>query len=788
MPTLSEALAIAVAHHQAGRLQAAEAIYRQILQADPQSADAWHFLGILAHQAGNFQTAVDHIGRALQLRPDFATFHSNLALCHQSLGNANEAIACWRRAVALEPDFADAHYRLGMALKNQGKAEEARECCRRAVQLKPNFPEAQLVLGNLLLDSGQTAEAIACYQRALQSRPDYVQAHNNWGFALQRQGRLDEAVTCYRRALQGDPDYAEAHNNLGNALAEQKRLPEAAACYRRALELRPDYADAYNNLAGALRAEGKLDEALACYGRALELRPDYVEALSNQCATLKDQGRLDEAVACGRRALELQPACVEAHTNLGCALRAQGKSEEAIACYGRALQFRPDYPEAHNNLGLAWQELGELDEAAACFQRALQAKPDYAGAANNALLCQQYRHDASPARLAEVHTAWNRRWAAPLAHLVRAHANRRDPDRPLRLGFLSADFCRHPVGIFLVRTLEALRAEACSSVCYFTGSRRDDLTARFQAAAGAWREVGGLGDEALAEQVRADGIDVFFDLAGHTAGNRLLVFARKPAPLQVTWIGYEGTTGLPAMDYILADGCQIRPEEERHYCEQVLRLAGRYVCYDPPAEAPAVSPLPARVTFGSFNNPAKITPQVIETWAQVLQRLDRARLVLKYKGLDDPAVARRFAESFARQGIDPSRLEFRGWSTYDEYLADYRHIDLALDPFPFSGSATTCEALWMGVPVVTCPGATFASRHSAGHLSSIGLTQSIARDPREYVQRAVALAGDLSGLAALRARLRGQMAASPLCDGPRLARNLLALLRGAWREWCGRGY
>jgi predicted O-linked N-acetylglucosamine transferase (SPINDLY family) len=375
-----------------------------------------------------------------------------------------------------------------------------------------------------------------------------------------------------------------------------------------------------------------------------------------------------------------------------------------------------------------------------------------------------------------------------LAVLARPHANRRDPDRTLRLGFLSADFCRHPVGFFLVRTLEALRAESCSSVCYFTGSRTDDLTARFRAAAGAWREVGGLGDDALAEQVRADGIDIFFDLAGHTAGNRLLVFARKPAPLQVTWIGYEGTTGLPAMDYILADHYQIRPEEESHYCERVLRLPEGYVCYDPPAEAPAVSSLPAlaagAVTFGSFNNPAKITPQVIETWAQVLQRLGGARLVLKYKGLDEPAVARRFAESFAQRGIDPSRLEFRGWSTYDEYLSEYRRIDVALDPFPFSGSATTCESLWMGVPVVTCPGATFASRHSLGHLSNVGLTPWIARDRRDYVERAVALAADLTGLAALRGRLRGQMAASPLCDGPRLARNLMTLLRGAWRQWC----
>jgi predicted O-linked N-acetylglucosamine transferase (SPINDLY family) len=301
----------------------------------------------------------------------------------------------------------------------------------------------------------------------------------------------------------------------------------------------------------------------------------------------------------------------------------------------------------------------------------------------------------------------------------------------------------------------------------------------------------GLNHEQLAAQIRADRIDILFDLAGHTAGNRLLVFARKPAPIQVTWAGYVGTTGLAAMDYILADRYEIPPQSEMYYCERVLRMPDGYVCYDPPAYAPPVSPLPAQekgyVTFAAFHNPAKITPQVVEVWAQVLNRLPRARLVLKYLGMDDPSVVGRLADLFAGQGIDKARLEFLGYSPHGEALAQYQRIDVALDTFPYNGGLTTCEAIWMGVPVVTCPGETFASRHSLSHLSNVGLTETIAGDLEEYVELAATLAGDLRRLAALRAGLRDRMASSPLCDGKRFAENFAEVLRGVWRHWCERG-
>jgi predicted O-linked N-acetylglucosamine transferase (SPINDLY family) len=689
MATISEALAIAVGHHQAGRVDAAEQIYRQILAAEPSHAEAWHLLGIASGQLGNHQAGID----------------------------------CIRRALALRPDFFEAHYNLGNAFK---------DC-------------------------------------------------NN----------LDEAVGCYRRALELRPDSAETHNNLGIAIKRQGKLDDAIACYRRVLQLQPDNAGALNNMAIALQDQGKLDAAVACYRRTLELKPDHAKAHSNLAAALQAQGKLDEAVACCRRALQLHPTLVEAHNNLGNVLREQGHWGDAVTCYRRATELKPDYAEAYSHLGAALRNQGKSDEAVVCYRRALELKPDSASTHSDLLLTLQYRVGTTLAELVAAHAEFDRRHAAALRSHWRPHENDRDPLRRLRVGFVSPDFNHHPVGHFLIRAMENLDREQCETVCYSDRKIKDELTARFQAAASIWRETAGWSDEQLAQRIRGDRVDILFDLAGHTAGNRLLAFARKPAPIQVTWAGYVGTTGLTAMDYLLADRCQVPADAAAHYCERVLRMPDGYVCFEPPADAPAVASLPAQqqgwTTFGCFNNAAKINAPVVAIWAEILRRRPQSRLVLKYRGMTDPSIADALAEQFAGQGIDPRRVECLDWSTHAEFLAQYGRIDLALDPFPYSGGFTTCEALWMGVPVVTCPGETFASRHSLSHLTNVGLTEMIARDLHQYVEIAVALAGDLPRLASLRGGLRERVAASPLCDGKRFATNLTAVLRDIWRQWVAQG-
>jgi predicted O-linked N-acetylglucosamine transferase (SPINDLY family) len=755
MATISQALAIAIRHHQAGRLQAAEQICRQILQVEPNHADAIHLLGLAAHQVGKHEVAAEYIGRAIRLKANTAVFHNNLGEAYRALRRIPEAVACYRQALELKPDFVEVHVNLGNVLKDQGKLDEALACYRRALELRPDYAEAYNNLGIAFGNQGKRDEALACYRRALELKPGFAEAYNNQGDALRDQGKLDEAVACWRRALELKPDYAEAHYNLGVAFQDQGKLDEAVACYRRALELKPEFPVAHNNLGNALRDQGKLDEAVACYLRALALKPDYAMAHNNLGGALKDQGKLDGAVACYHRALELQPDCAEVHYNLANALKDQGKLDEALARYRRALQLKPDYVEAHDNL----------------------------------LSTLQYCAGVTPRALAEAHAEFDHQHTAPLRSAVVPHENAGGHHGRPRLGFVSPDLGQHPVGYFLVRVLESLSREQQQTICYSDRIVKDDLTLRLQAAATQWRDVIGMSDQRLAEQIRSDSVDILFDLAGHTAHNRLLTFARKPAPIQVTWLGYAGTTGLKTMDYILADHYEIPPESALYYCEKVLRMPDGYVCFDPPQDASPVGPLPSPTkgyaTLGCFNNLTKITPHVIEVWAKILRRLPGARLVLKYKGWDDRSVAGRFAEMFALHAIDPGRLELVGHSPHAELLAAYHRIDLALDPFPYSGGLTTCEALWMGVPVVTCPGETFASRHSLSHLSNVGLTETIAHDLDEYVELAVSLAGDLPRLATLRGGLRQRMAASPLCDGKRFATNLMSLLQDVWEQWIG---
>jgi len=684
MAPVSQALATAIAHHRAGRLDLAAEVYRRILAVEPEHAAALELLGVVAHQQGQHAEAVDYIRRALTLCPTAAPYHNNLGDALQALQKIPEAIAAYQRAVELDPRLPEAHWGLGRIWQQQGKLAEAARCYQRSIELKPDFTAAHNNLGNVRKDQGQLEEAVACYQRAIALRPDLADAHNNLGVVLRRLGRLDAAVASCRQAVVLRPDFAAAHNNLGLAVEAQGRITEAVASFQRALELQPDFANAHNNLALALANQGRI--------------------------------------------------------------------EEAIGHYQRALTLNPRYPLAHSNY----------------------------------LLCLQYLPQTTLASLAAAHRQWNDQHAAVLRDAAPPVVHDRTPDRPLRLGFVSPDFGRHPVGWFVVRVLEELRRQACPTVCYSDRNLRDELTARIEAAAGVWRDVRSLSHEALAERIRADRIDILFDLAGHAGSSRLLTFARKPAPVQIAWIGYPGTTGLSAMDYLLADRWQVPAEDEWAYCEHVLRLPDGYVCYAPPAYAPETGPLPAltqgTVTLACFGNPGKIGPSVVALWSRILHRLPQARLALQYKGMNDAAVVARLTAAFVAQAIDPRRLTFRGRAPHEDLLRQYQHVDLALDTFPYSGGLTTCEALWMGVPVVTCPGQTFAGRHSLSHLATVGLTETVAHDPDEYVELAVTLGRDLPRLAAMRAGLRAQMAASPLCDGPRFAQNLLNALHLVWRR------
>ncbi|NDC62817.1 MAG: tetratricopeptide repeat protein [Planctomycetia bacterium] len=602
---------------------------------------------------------------------------------------------------------------------------------------------------------------------------------------LHQQGRLDQAEDMYRGILAAEPLHADALHLLGVAAHQRGRHREALDLIRRAIAADPCQATFLNSLGAVHQAIGDLPAAADAYRSSIALDMDSAVVLANLGLVLRKLGQHAAAAAALRRASLLSPGDPRLLNSLGISLRAVGGIAESADCFRGVLEIREDFWEAHSNLGNTLKDQCRFNEAIVHYRRAIELAPQVPHIRSNMLCALHYRDGIGPAELAAAHDEFEEAYGRPLRDSWRPHDNDPDPDRPLRIGFLSPDLHRHPVGNFLVGVLEQMDSAEAESFCYSTSSTPDDLTARLRARS-SWRDVRPLTEGAIAERIRADAIDILFDLAGHTGNNRILVMARRPAPIQVSWAGYVGTTGLSAIDYLLADRHEIPPHLERHYRERILLMPDSYVCYEPPTAIP-VAPLPAldrgHVTFGSFSNPAKLGPQVAGPWSRILERVPGSRLLLKYNGLGDAVHTARIAAMFAERGVDRDRLVFEGHSPQSALFHRYGDVDVALDPFPYGGGVTTLEALWMGVPVVTCPGATFAGRHALTHLSAVGLTETIARDLDHYVDTAVSLAEDLPALADLRAGLRDRMAASPVCDVKRFTADFLAVLRGAWREW-----
>jgi predicted O-linked N-acetylglucosamine transferase (SPINDLY family) len=782
------ALAAAIKHHQAGELKEAAALYRKILEARPGHAEALHLLGVIALQTGRPKIAASLIAKAVARQPDFAEAHSNLGVALVNLGKLDEAVAAFRQAVSLKPDYAEAHANLGAALKNLGQIDEAVASYRKAIALKPDNAEAHNDLGAALKDQGKLDEAVASYRKAIALRPDHAEAHGSLGVALANQGRLDEAVASFRQAVSLRPDHAEAHGNLGNALKDQGKLDEAIASYRKAIACNPNLAEAHYNFGLALKRQGRLDEAVASYRTAIALKPDSAKAHNNLGIALKAQGKPDEAAAAHQRAIALKPDFAKAHNNLGNALRDQGELDKAVAFFRKAIALDPDFAWAHNNLGGALARQGKQEEAVTSRRTAIALKPELADAHSNLLLALNYANGISEEVLFAEHLEFDERHARPLAAHIQPHRNNLDPARRLKIGYVSPDFRGHSVAFFIEPVLERHDHEACEIFCYYNHGRGDEVTERLRRYADHWLGCAGMTDEVLADRIREDRIDILVDLAGHTAKNRLLVFARKPAPVQATWIGYPNTTGLAAMDYRITDA-NLDPmgKTEQYYAEELARLP-IHACFRPPADSPDVGALPAvkagYVTFASFNNFAKITPEVMALWARILKGVRNSRLIMM--NVAQGEAESHVRQTFANNGIADGRLNLMQRIPFVEFLEFHNSVDIGLDTFPYNGGTTTRLGLWMGVPYITLAGATARSRTGTQLLSHVGHPELIATTPKEYVRRAVDLATDVGRLRELRAGLRGRMARSPFTDGERITRSLETAYRGMWARYCNR--
>jgi predicted O-linked N-acetylglucosamine transferase (SPINDLY family) len=741
---------------------------------------------------GDTDGAIDAYATALVKEPHYAAAHYNMGNAHVRCGRPEAAVVAYRSAISLNPDLVDAEVALGGALEDLGNLDDAVASYRRALLLKPDYAEVHGNLGNTLTKLGRTDEAIASYHRVAALSPHRAEAFNILGRMLQARGRLDEAAANFRRAAEIDPDDADAHCNLGNVLCAIGNPGAALDCYRRALAARPQSAELQSNVGNALRELGRFDEAISSLRRAIQINAGIAAVHFNLGVALQDVGRLHDAANSFRRAIAIDPKYADAYCSLGNSLYGIGRLNEALDCYRRVIELNPDHVLAHNNVGNTLSALGHGDEAVASHREALRLDPGFADAQSNILFSSNYRQGQGGAMM----LAEARRYGDMVAGMARPFSdwpNVVDPARRLRIGFVSGDLRNHAVGNFVEGVLTALASRATDQLEIFgypTHFLADAVTARIKDSCSGWHSAAKLSDDDFARQIRDDRIDILIDLSGHTNHNRLPMFARKPAPVQATWLGYLATTGVAAIDYVIADRLTLPEPEAVNFVEKIWYMPKSYLCFTPPSVRTQVTPLPAfaerRITFGSFNNLAKVNDDVVALWARVLNAVPESRLFLKAKQFEDVSVRQSVVNRFAARGIEAARLILVSHVAMSDYLAPYEKVDIALDPFPYPGITTSVESLWMGVPVVTLAGNTFLSRQGVGILTNAGLSEWIANDPDDYVARAATHAGDLHRLSSLREALRDRVMSSPIFDATQFADHFAMAMRGMWQEWCNR--
>lgn len=681
----------------------------------------------------------------------------------------------------------------------------------------PNLDKILNNQGINFAQRGEFAQAATYFQQAIALNPTEAEFHNNLGIALTEQGKLTEAIACYQQALVLNPNYAQAYYNLGNTFKEQSQFAQAAKAYQQAINLNPNIAAMHLNLGNVFQEQNQFAEAVVCYQRALALNPINAHIYLNLGIAMRRQGKFIDALDWLQRALAFNKNLAEAHYNLGLVLKERGQLDHAVECYQQVIALKPDYPSVHKQLAAVFQQQGQLSKAIEYYQQALTLTPDDLGIHQSLcsalieqgnveeawqkikalqtqdqipiLLLLNYLNELTSAAIFSAHQRFNEKYALPLAPLIQPHLNDRQPQRKLKIGYVSADFRTHSVAFFIEPILAHHDHQQFEIVCYYNERHDDFITRRLQSYADHWVNCLELADADLAAKIRQDQIDILVDLSGHTSGYRLLVLARKPAPVQVTYLGYPTTTGLTSIDYRITDGYVDPQEGEPISSETLLKMPNSYFCYQVYDQTPPVNPFPAvnkgYITFGSFNNYAKLNSKLFELWAQVLRVVTDSKLLVKAKSFHDPNIQQDFQKQFARLGVEAERLIILNLapSTYS-HLEIYHQIDIGLDSYPYNGATTTCQALWMGVPVVTLVGERHASRMGLSILSAAGLTELIAYTPEEYVEICVKLANGPDYLQQLRARLRTQMQDSPLMDGKQFTQHLEATYRQMWEKWC----
>lgn len=754
-----------LAHLDAGRIENAERLFRSVLQAEPNHPEANHALGTLTVRQGQPKSALSFLSTALQSDPWQSQYWHSFAEALLLIGAVGDARAVLERAASRgfsTPEIAALSsriscvelYRIALDHHAADRLNEAEAFYTAALKANPGHAESLHMIGQVATRTGRAEMAVQLICEAIRLGGDIPALYSNLGDALAACGRNEEALQAFAHALELQPDFSEALTSLGNLYQSLGRFDDAVRQYEIVIAGGVNAANAHNNLGAMLFERGELDRSVAHLTEAIRQKPDLAEAYSNLGNAFHHSGRLDEAVEQYREAIRLKPDYVSALSNFASVLKARGKIAEAIENYRAAIRLKPDFVDAHNNLIML---LGYADEVP------------------HQVLVDQARQ-------------FDRDIAAPLLRR-RPFANPADPDRRLRVGYVSGDFRTHAVSYFLEPLLRHHQKADFEFFAYANMHVEDAVTARLKDSFDHWRNIVAMKDDAVADLIEADGIDILVDLSGHMAANRLLVFAHKPAPIQATWLGFTTTTGVGAIDYRITDPYADPPGmTENLNTETLWRLPSTFCCYQPRVDI--VDPIDhppfddnGFVTFGCFNNFTKVTDRTLTRWAEILTRIPDARLLLEIIGIDGVEFRRETEARFERLGLPLDRVILEPRSPSNQYVL-YNKIDIALDPFPFNGGTTTLDALWMSVPVVSVAGEYFTARMGVTILNNVGLPELVADDEAAYVELAVALAGDASRLRAMRGDLRRRMRASRMMDFAAFAGDMETAYRAMWRDWC----
>ena len=801
-----------------GQQQASLSLALEMTAQHPLHGLGWKVLGALYQQQGLKDQALDALKRAAMYLPKDAEVHFNLANALCDAGELKSAVAGYKKAVKINSMFTQAHYNLGLACQDLAQFKDAEASFKVALKQNPKNALMHSNLGVLMKNQKRYKEADIFFTQALKLNPDLVEVHYQLGVSLAAQERFEEAEQRLLLTLAQDPSIYEAYCILNKVYQYLKRDDEAEACLRKVIAIKPDYAEAYFNLANRLKAKGQYADAEAHHLMALSVNPEFVESYNNLGMLKLEKGVYAEAVTYFRKALEIKPDYLDAYNNLGIVLNILGQTQQAEAAYLAALAIEPklqgilnnysvllmhngqpqkaqeyldkalavddQYLGTYINLGVNYINQGKIPEAESICIEALTIQPDNVQVYSNLLFAMSYLSGAAVNRYLARAYEYGQVIAKKVTQKFTTWRCSPSPKR-LKVGVVSGDLRQHAVTYFLENIAQHINHANIELVAYSTDARADHVTHRLKPLFSEWHSLVLLNDEQAANLIHSHGIHVLIDLSGHSAGNRLPIFAWKPAPVQASWLGYWASTGVQEIDYVLTDAVSLPESLQSQFVEKIQYLPDTRMCFTEPQPTVEVSALPALrngfITFGSFQTMAKVSDEVLALWANVMQSVPNSKMRWQSKAFGTESYRQSVKQRFTLLGIDESRVELVAFASREDYFAAHAHIDILLDTFPFTGGTTTCEALWLGVPTLTMAGETMVARQGASLLTAAGLSDWVTESQVQYLQKAVQFCSDLKQLSQLRTNLRAQVLASPLFDGKRFAANLEVALWDIWQ-------